>query len=448
MGGRSVANPLGDNAPTSAAASDLAQALRGLKDGSLSELETVHALEQHFEEKYRLRPRLEDAMGSFFSHLTAAPANWHQCTIWCLGSPHAEDAALRQRGPWLYAVSCAMVLLQTATVAGLFMGTVSKSCMTNDDCDRGLFCLTGWTGRCDGCGDRPPFVFEVEGRVLVSPADDPAFPGWNLTAVNVVCASPTGHATVSAGGSIIQYDSHTTSSWCAACVSIATGVVDSRTGRSHIAAQLALMGTFDVIALFFATVFIGIGIVGELNDIILCNVAIETLELSSNWNASLRALGVVRRFTFLPVLVMTVPVLVMHHGGDALTVCLNTVALLFLCEVDNLFFAIFLDERVRVRMETCGRVKVENEIAAALAFSKPLHVVLVVGAVLGCIISGNQWLAWPTSYSAFWVGAVAEALGPGGGGGRQVGAATGSALLGLAGYVVLMVVGFQLWTGV
>ena len=223
MGERSVANPLGDNAPTSAAASDLAQALRGLKDGSLSELETVRALEQHFEEKYRLRPRLEDAMGSFFSHLTAAPANWHQCTIWCLGSPHAEDAALRQRGPWLYAVSCAMVLLQTATVAGLFMGTVSKSCMTNDDCDRGLFCATGWTGRCDGCGDRPPFVFEVEGRVLVSPADDPAFPGWNLTAVNAVCASPTGHATVSAGGSIIQYDSHTTSSWCAACVSMPQG---------------------------------------------------------------------------------------------------------------------------------------------------------------------------------------------------------------------------------
>eukprot|EP01047_Picozoa_sp_COSAG01_P124822 COSAG01_NODE_53840_length_336_cov_0.869198_1_plen_92_part_01 len=91
------------------------------------------------------------------------------------------------------------------------------------------------------------------------------------------------------------------------------------TGRSHIAAQLALMGTFDIIALFFATTFIGIVVVGELNDIILCNVAIENLELSSNWNLSLRVLGGVRRFTFLPVLVMTVPVLVMHHGGDALT---------------------------------------------------------------------------------------------------------------------------------
>jgi hypothetical protein len=58
----------------------------------------------------------------------------------------------------------------------------------------------------------------------------------------------------------------------------------------------------------------------------------------------------------------------------------------------------------------------------------------------------NQYLAWAMSFGAFWIGAVAEALGPGDGGVRQVGAATGVALLGLAGYVALMLVGFQLWT--
>jgi hypothetical protein len=36
---------------------------------------------------------------------------------------------------------------------------------------------------------------------------------------------------------------------------------------------------------------------------------------------------------FLPTLVMAVPFLVLFKGGDALSVCFNTIAILFLTEV-------------------------------------------------------------------------------------------------------------------
>jgi hypothetical protein len=41
----------------------------------------------------------------------------------------------------------------------------------------------------------------------------------------------------------------------------------------------------------------------------------------------------VRRWLFLPTLMMVVPFLVLAKGSDALSVCFNTTAILFLTEV-------------------------------------------------------------------------------------------------------------------
>ena len=88
-----------------------------------------------------------------------------------------------------------------------------------------------------------------------------------------------------------------------------------------------------------------------------------------------------RRWVFLPFLVIDVPVLVMFKGGDALSVCLNTVAILFLCDIDNIFFDLVLGERVRARVEDAGRVELGDAEATALARTKAVHVMLLVLAV-------------------------------------------------------------------
>ena len=70
-------------------------------------------------------------------------------------------------------------------------------------------------------------------------------------------------------------------------------------------------------------------------DIALCGIAIAHARdrLSRSSRLALTLLGGVRRWVFLPALVGAVPSLVLIMGGDALSVCFNTVAILFLTEV-------------------------------------------------------------------------------------------------------------------
>jgi hypothetical protein len=70
-------------------------------------------------------------------------------------------------------------------------------------------------------------------------------------------------------------------------------------------------------------------------DIALCTIAIGHAgdRLSRGSWLSLTLLGGVRRWLFLPALVVAVPAMVMVKGGDALSVCFNTIAILFLTEV-------------------------------------------------------------------------------------------------------------------
>jgi hypothetical protein len=70
-------------------------------------------------------------------------------------------------------------------------------------------------------------------------------------------------------------------------------------------------------------------------DIALCAIAIAHAgdRLSRGFRLALTLLCGVRRWLFLPMLVLTVPFLVPYKGGDALSVCFNTIAILFLTEV-------------------------------------------------------------------------------------------------------------------
>ena len=74
---------------------------------------------------------------------------------------------------------------------------------------------------------------------------------------------------------------------------------------------------------------------GAAQDIALCTIAIKRAgdRLSRGSRLSLTLLGGVRRWLFLPTLMMVVPFLVLAKGSDALSVCFNTTAILFLTEV-------------------------------------------------------------------------------------------------------------------
>ena len=76
----------------------------------------------------------------------------------------------------------------------------------------------------------------------------------------------------------------------------------------------------------------------RLKDIKLVTAAMNQAgdRLGKGWRIALKFLNGVRRYVFLPSVLMNVSNLVLHKGGDSLSVCLNTIAILFLCEVDNI----------------------------------------------------------------------------------------------------------------
>ena len=46
------------------------------------------------------------------------------------------------------------------------------------------------------------------------------------------------------------------------------------------------------------------------------------------WRLAMFGLGFMRKFVFLPTLVAVIPTLVWFGGGDALSICFNTIAIL------------------------------------------------------------------------------------------------------------------------
>ena len=164
----------------------------------------------------------------------------------------------------------------------------------------------------------------------------------------------------------------------------------------------------------------------------------------------LSLLGGMRRWTFLPVLVAMAPALVFSKGGDALSVCFNTVAVLFLCEIDNLLYAILLPERERARVEVEGRVELSESEAVALMRSKAAHVLLLVIVVPCAVLVGFELkpkleIAISLPLLPFWVVGVTEAvLGSASVGEacKEVGKTTGRWLLGMVGFFVLVTLSF------
>lgn len=78
----------------------------------------------------------------------------------------------------------------------------------------------------------------------------------------------------------------------------------------------------------------------------------------------------------VPAVLMSVPYLVVTKGGDALNICFNTVAVLFLMDVDNLSYEFGLNEMLRKKIADCGKISLTAEQDDGLKRVKNVHTVL------------------------------------------------------------------------
>lgn len=289
-----------------------------------------------------------------------------------------------------------MVALQSLVAMGVLWGTIVPACGSSDQCPQaGTFCAVGVTDRCQFCGDDHPLLDQTDpatGGTLNAP-NAPDFAGFNLTAVAELCAGPSLYKPVQTRLQKMD-QTHTTSSvvsWCKSG-SDALGLVilgpwrlmnagrrrslrppdrrhggpaDRRCsrrcqrrrdgpgglGRSALrqlhrwaGCRARAQGATSLHSLASLS-RISRSICGEVpwlskrawrdQDIALCAIAIAHAgdRLGRGSRLALALLGGVRRWLFLPTLVVAVPFLVLIKGGDALSVCFNTIAILFLTEV-------------------------------------------------------------------------------------------------------------------
>eukprot|EP01052_Picozoa_sp_SAG31_P024019 SAG31_NODE_2017_length_6663_cov_3.680530_6_plen_223_part_00 len=208
------------------------------------------------------------------------------------------------------------------------------------------------------------------------------------------------------------------------------------------------MGAFDILTLCLAAWFLSLASWAEQRDCRLCDIAIAqaSKSLSPGWVRALQLLGGIRLWVFLPSLMNAVTCLVVVNGGDALSICLNTIAVLFLYDVDNMAFAHLLSDELRCSVIRGGRVLLSaqeaHEMQIVRRTSTPAVVAGLLMAVLAAATVGNAFVPLPVNFLAVLVAAIAvETQIPARSARQRVMAmatATGKMVLGCAAFMTLL----------
>ena len=132
---------------------------------------------------------------------------------------------------------------------------------------------------------------------------------------------------------------------------------------------------------------VAFAVFAEMRDAMLCEIALREIskrrEVPRGWRYAIRGLNYARYFFLLPNIILSVMALVYEDGGRVKYVCLNTVAVLFLLEVDNLAFLHGLGERTRMEAEQHSRARVTEDDLRTMGIVKSICVVLIPCSVFG-----------------------------------------------------------------
>lgn len=248
-----------------------------------------------------------------------------------------------------------MVLAQASAMIAVLVSTLFIPCTSSDSCRSGAYCSGSGGGalRCNFCGGDVPMHRQTDpntGAELNWPDagrnlnDDKVFGGMNTTLVKEVCTNPVDRIGIDTYGNPISYTVAGVESWCQTCVHPIDFTVDTLTQKYMWDEIVAAMTVLDWITLAFAAFIVAFTITGELKDIEICTLATAHAEdkITPAWRIVLALLSGLRRWVFLPSMLSSIPALVLTKGGDSLSICLNTVAILFITDFDNMAYGMQL----------------------------------------------------------------------------------------------------------
>lgn len=180
---------------------------------------------------------------------------------------------------------------------------------------------------------------------------------------------------------------------CQACYDENTRTFSTADSQDVVNSNMDAMRWFDWVTVFLTTFVIGLSVAAEIRDIRLCWISIGTAQgeggsiMGRRWVSALRLLQLLRQYAFLQYVLLSVPAMVAWRGSDSLSVCFNTLAILFIMQLDNDFYACALAEQTRAEVEEHGRVEMDTTSAAGrrelqlLALTKNVHIALIMATV-------------------------------------------------------------------
>jgi len=124
--------------------------------------------------------------------------------------------------------------------------------------------------------------------------------------------------------------------------------------------------------ILFCSVMTACAVAFEGREILLVNLITERRQQYAPriWSRLLPLISGLRLFFVLPFLVTTVEEVIQTLGVDSISVCFNTVALLFLLEMDNVIFKVVLDDSTKVYHSEIGTHSPTKEEAKEMDFQK------------------------------------------------------------------------------
>ena len=337
---------------------------------------------------------------------TREPTSFHQATIYN-GLVRANTPAWRKYG--LLAASIVIVFLQCFVAGGFGIAVGMSTCSEQSECTQGMFCDEGI---CDWCASYHK-------------------PCCHANATDT-CATDFQRKRLMG-----EKDRE---GMCSKC----TTSKGFETYRDVAKDRVNNMRLEDWLALFLASLVVAFALFGEIRDCMLCDIALRDIstrrEVPRGWRFAIGGLNFARYFIFLPKIVLSIMALVVTDGGAVRNTVLNTVAVLFLVDVDNMAFRHGLGERVRMEAEenvgarrlTDDELRTIDAVKAVCVLAIPF--VVIVG-VRGFNLAGN-WFGELTAPLPFILVVLVQRV-------RAHGLIKGSCYglgWGMAGYVV-----FWLW---
>lgn len=177
--------------------------------------------------------------------------------------------------------------------------------------------------------------------------------------------------------------------------------MDTSTHLGNIRDNIIGIRVGDALALVLASFVLSIPSVIELEEITLCQELRgrdfggdrgrkgEIFECgrccsTGSWiPLALQVLDWLRQYVLLPGVNMTVPFVVLHGGSDAMTVCFNTMAILFVLEIDNFAYTALSFETKSINLQRVNDLAPEKR--AVLDFVKKAHIIMISSGVLFCL---------------------------------------------------------------